>query len=53
MQRVPLAPGTQDEEHGIHGVTIINAASTSGGLLGGFVNTLANTEFFKHSDDEA
>jgi hypothetical protein len=29
MQRVPLAPGTQDEEHGIHGVTIINAASTA------------------------
>jgi hypothetical protein len=25
MQRVPLTPGTQDEEKGIHGLTIINA----------------------------
>jgi hypothetical protein len=25
IQRVPLAPGTQDEENGIHGLTIINA----------------------------
>jgi hypothetical protein len=27
IQRVPLTPGTQDEENGIHGCTIINARS--------------------------
>jgi hypothetical protein len=25
MQGVPLAPGTQPEEHGIHGATIVDA----------------------------
>jgi hypothetical protein len=27
IQRVPLAPSPQDEENGIHGLTIINAGS--------------------------
>jgi len=27
MQRVPLTPGTEDEENGIHGLTIINAGA--------------------------
>jgi hypothetical protein len=27
IQRVPLTPGTEDEENGIHGLTIINAGS--------------------------
>jgi len=27
MPRVPLTPGTQDEDNGIHGLTIINAGS--------------------------
>ena len=27
MQRVPLTPGTQDEENGLHGLTLINVGS--------------------------
>jgi hypothetical protein len=27
IQRVPLAPGTQDEDNGLYSLTIINAAS--------------------------